>query len=405
MAEELSVWLDGEEIAVLDQPRWPSVRCRYTSRALDRWPANSPLISCSLPLVDRPQDATAFCAGLLPEGRALEVMAREANIPTNENLELLARYGRDIAGALTISTTPPEPRRYGLEPYDDAKLADAVRNLDYHPLGADDESELSLAGLQDKLLLVRTDDGWARPLRGRPSTHILKLDDRRFPGLVAAEADCLDLARAIGLTTIDVEITRVGDADCLIVSRFDRRESGEKIVRIHQEDVCQASGIDARDQRGRAKYERAGGPSLRALAELLDTYAVDQVAQLERLVAVVTFTVAIGNADAHGKNLALLHPTPGTIELAPVYDTVPTMLWPSLRTEAAMSVGGAISLPDVSRTDIIRETRNWPLASSRVEAVVTATAEGLLSAVKAGKVAEDSPVARLVWDRAARLVV
>jgi drug/metabolite transporter (DMT)-like permease len=58
---------------------------------------------------------------------------------------------------------------------------------------------------------------------------------------------------------------------------------------------------------------------------------------LERAV----FTVVIGDADAHGKNVSLLHPTPGRISLAPLYDTVPTALWPSLRPTAAMLVNVA----------------------------------------------------------------
>lgn len=82
----------------------------------------------------------------------------------------------------------------------------------------------------------------------------------------------------------------------------------QAVRRMHQEDLCQALAIDPRGQRGRAKYERAGGPSLRQAAELLDTYSPDPQAELDRLARIVAFTVLIGNADAHGKNLALLHP-------------------------------------------------------------------------------------------------
>ncbi|MEZ5261137.1 MAG: hypothetical protein R2755_05025 [Acidimicrobiales bacterium] len=35
--------------------------------------------------------------------------------------------------------------------------------------------------MQNKLLLIRDGGAWFRPTGGRPSTHILKVEDRRFP--------------------------------------------------------------------------------------------------------------------------------------------------------------------------------------------------------------------------------
>ncbi len=60
-------------------------------------------------------------------------------------------------------------RRFALEPYDDQSLGEEVGVLDENPLGIHDDSELSLAGLQHKLLLVKTQNGWARsgPSAGR----------------------------------------------------------------------------------------------------------------------------------------------------------------------------------------------------------------------------------------------
>lgn len=56
---------------------------------------------------------------------------------------------------------------------------------------------------------------------------------------------------------------------------------------------------------------------------------------MSRLLGAATFTVLIGNADAHGKNVALLHPSPDRVALAPLYDMVPTVFWPTLRKRAA----------------------------------------------------------------------
>lgn len=401
----LGVWMDGTHVADLEQPRWPQIRCRYTDEALRSAPLNSPFLSCSLPLGERPRDAAAFCRGLLPEGQALQALAARAGVAVNATFDLLARYGRDVAGALVIDADEPTDRRFGADPYTAQSLAEAVEELDDYPLGAHDDSELSLAGLQDKLLLVRLDDGsWARPLGGRPSTHILKLDDPRHPGLVEAESHCLELARAAGLTSVESELTEVGVSRCLIVSRFDREPVDGEVRRVHQEDLCQALGIDPDGGRGRAKYESGGGPSLRRAAELLDAYAVDPAAQLDRLVAIAVFTVAIGNADAHGKNLALLHPTPETIALAPLYDTVPTALWPNLRTDAAMAIGGQPSLADVTLADVLREVRSWPHPEGRARAAATSTVEKLLESIDRGAIPSDSPLATLVRERAPQLL-
>lgn len=405
-AEGLGVWLDETRIAELLPRKGGAIDVRYTEEALRSWPQNSPLISCSLPLGPRLQPGLAFCRGLLPEGNALRALAERAGLATNDTFGLLERYGRDVAGALVISREEPAERRFGVEEYSEQSLREAIEDLDEHPLGAHDDSELSLAGLQDKLLLVDLgEEGWGRPLHGRPSTHILKLDDRLRPGLVDAEAECLRMARAVGLTEVDVRLETRGESRCLIVSRFDRsvRPDGA-VTRIHQEDLCQATGVDPSDRRGRAKYERAGGPSLRQAAALLDSYAADVGAQLDRLVAIATFTVLTGNADAHGKNLAFLHPDPGRIELAPLYDTVPTVLWPKLRTEAAMSVGAQVSLPDVTLKDIIREGRAWRHPEDRVAAVATDTVEAMTAALEQGEIDTRSNLAKFVAQRARQLL-
>jgi hypothetical protein len=96
---------------------------------------------------------------------------------------------------------------------------------------------------------------------------------------------------------------------------------------------------------------------LKDAAGLLDRYAESPHRQLDRLLAVATFTVLIGNTDALGKNVALLHPTAETVELAPLYDTVPTVLWPKLRTSAAMSVNGRSELETITPEDLLDHTR------------------------------------------------
>ncbi len=405
MAERLGVWIDDLLVAELERRRAPEIRCHYSEEALGRWPLNSPLLSCSLPLDPASLSAAAFCAGLLPEGQALATLAANAGLSARDTFALLRRFGRDVAGALVISESAPEPRAFGVEPYTEESLAGAVAELDEFPLGAHEDSELSLAGLQDKLPLVRLEDGaWGRPLAGRPSTHILKRDDARFPGLVEAEAECLALARAASLTEVETEVITLGAERSLIVSRFDREERDGGVRRVHQEDLCQALAIDPAGAEGRVKYERAGGPSLRQLARLLETYAADPAEELDRLLAATTYTVLIGNADAHGKNWALLHPSAEEVRLAPLYDTVPTALWTKLRTEAAMAIGAQPMLADVGLADLLREARAWRHPVDRSEAVIEETVRTILTAIADGIIEPKGRVGKLVRSRGTKLL-
>jgi len=386
----LAAWLHGTRVAELKAASADGrgITLRYTPAAFDLVPGRAPLLSCSLPLDPRPLDATHFFAGLLPEGEALRSMADLAEVAAIDTFSLLARFGRDVAGAVVITDADVddlEPRSPHIEPYQPGELDDAIANLPTRPLDLHDDSELSLPGLQNKLLLVAVDGGWARPRNGHASTHILKADDLRHPGLVDAEATCLRLARAAGLTSVDATVETFADQRCLIVPRFDRTsgpDQGGAPARIHQEDLCQATASDLRANGGRGKYASAGGPDLEDAAELLDSYATDPTAQLTRLVQVVAFTVAIGNADAHGKNLAFLHPTPGQIELAPLYDTVPTVLWPNLRTAPAMPVGPRVcNIDEITGRDIMAAAKLWRVGPDRARAAIVDCADTVAAAL------------------------
>jgi serine/threonine-protein kinase HipA len=402
--EPLGVWLHETFVAELTPRRPWELHCRYSEQALASWRGLSPVLSCCLPLQSRRMNASVFAAGLLPEGQHRQALAGELKVAVNDVYSLLSRFGRDVAGALVIATEQPAARQPTVVPYTSATLEREVLELPQRPLAIHDDSELSIAGLQDKLLLVAlVDGGWGRPAHGYPSSHILKVNDPLRPGLVRAEAQCLALAREVGLSGVEAKILTIADQDCLLVSRFDREIQPDGTVRrIHQEDLCQALARNPEAARGRGKYQDAGGPSWKEAAGLLDRYAAKPQEQLERLLAAATFTVLIGNADAHGKNLALLHPTPETIELAPLYDTVPTVLWPKLRTRGAMSIDGRWELAEITAENLISEAAAWPLERERARLVVAATAEMTLDA--AARLEMGAPLARRVSRRARALL-
>ncbi len=97
----------------------------------------------------------------------------------------------------------------------------------------------------------------------------------------------------------------------------------------------------------------------------------------------MTFNVLIGNADAHGKNLALLHDPLGNVALAPLYDTVPTMLWPKLRPDSAMSVAGVSSLEQITVDDLATEAAGWQYPRDRAHQLATGVIERVAAAAEA----------------------
>ena len=404
----LQVSMHGEVIAHLHEKRRSGqVELTYTDLARERWPARTPVVSCSLPVTSSRRDATAFLGGLLPEGQARAALAAQRDLVASDTWGLLAAYGRDIAGALVISD--PDDDRAGRTPHavdygSEDELASAISALPDEPLGAQDDSELSLAGIQDKLLLVATagPTGWGRPVAGLPSTHILKPDPLTHPGVVVREAEALRIARRAGLTTIDPQLLDIGGRPCLLVNRYDRVVVDSAVRRIHQEDLLQAVGLDPSARHGRVKYQEHGGPGYRDAATILLERAPDPDAQLDALVGAMVFTVLIGNADAHAKNLSLLLDPPGTVRLAPLYDTVPTMLFPTLKVRCAMWVGGVYrSLEDVTRTELVREIAGrhaWKVPEDDARAVVDRWVHEI--AVHA----DDTPTGRYIACRAEQLL-
>lgn len=382
--KHLNVWLRGELVAQIDDQR--DLPLRYVGATLNE-KRGQPVLSCSLPVSNRPTKAKAFFDGVLPEGIFRSALASKANVVANDTFGLVAHYGRDILGAVVVDVADrSDDRTPGVVDLSKGELADEVANLPERPLGVYDDSELSIPGLQNKMLLVRTDTGWARPIHGTPSTHILKLDSQAHPGVVASEVDAMTLAKAVNLTTVGVQLETLASVACIIVERFDRiTDDHGQTERIHQEDICQALGYPPE-----RKYElpgrgggTGGGPEFADVAALLDRHALSPVDELDKLAQTAVFTALIGNNDAHGKNLALLHRDDSSVSLAPLYDTVPTTLFPKLKYEAAMTIGGAVDLADVTPKALRTEAKHWNFDPERMVEQGKVVAERMLTEVQA----------------------
>jgi len=266
-------------------------------------------------------------------------------------------------------------------PLSTEQVVQSLNDLPEHPLGADEEVRVSLGGLQAKLLLARTGTAWSRPAGGTPSTHIVKPDAANGPlqGLVVGEALVMRAAELAGVVTAHVELDNWGGRRVLIVERYDRRSVASEIVRLHQEDGCQALGADPTVD----KYQtiNVASPSYARLAGVLRDHAVDIDAQWARLGEAMTVSLAVGNLDAHARNHSfLIHD--GVVEFAPMYDVAPTVLFARSR-QLGLWVDGQALLSFVTRRHLVAEMHGWGMSGSAARDVVERTLSGLETALPA----------------------
>ncbi|MDE3192589.1 MAG: HipA domain-containing protein [Chloroflexota bacterium] len=379
---ELAVWLYGQRVALVTQARG-RMRLSYTEEALRTYALGTPLLSLALPL--RPEPYThglvrPFLEGLLPEGEPRQVLARGLRLVAGDTFALIEALGRDCAGALVIQSAeepaPPPATALTAEPLDEKELEDLVRDLRSAPLGVGGDVRVSLAGVQEKLLLTRMPDGrWGRPVAGTPSTHILKPEVDRFPKAVENEFFCMRLAHHLGLRVPSVEAATVGKRRVIIVERYDRLvEADGTVERIHQEDLCQATGTPPE-----RKYEQDGGPSLRRMAEMIA--AVAPLGSLEDFLRAVTVNVLVGNGDAHAKNYSLVHERNGRLRLSPTYDVLSTMFYEDQRLAAY--VDGVQRSDRVTGDRLLNEASRWGMSRSRAREIVEELFERYEGAVAA----------------------
>jgi serine/threonine-protein kinase HipA len=266
----------------------------------------------------------SWIRGLLPDDdTVLRRWASRFHVPATP-LELLATpVGEDCAGAVRFAKPEDSDRILAardavtwLTDEDVAQLLSELREDASAWLGSSFRGQFSLAGAQAKTALLHQDGQWGIPSGSLPTTHVLK---PAIPGLDDHDLNehlCLDAARRAGLPAVFTRIARFGDESAVVVERYDRVRVGDQIVRIHQEDLCQALSV-----RHPIKYQNEGGPTPRDVVALLRRVMPAAVAEDSvRLFAdALIWNWLIGGADAHAKNYSLMLAGP-VVRLAPLYD-------------------------------------------------------------------------------------
>lgn len=351
-------------------------------------------VSLSLPLAKTSHPDAAirpFLQGLLPDNPAvIEAWGKRFQVSPRNPFDIIRQVGEDCAGALQFIR--PERlelilsgRLDSLAELSEEALARRMSDLQTQSraIAVPIDGRFSLAGAQTKDALHFKDGRWHVPAGRIPSTHILKPQLEDFEEHALNEHFCLHLAAAIGLSAAESRILEVAGGNVLCVKRYDRvlNPARHEIVRVHQEDTCQATG-----RYPHQKYQPDGGASAAEIVSLLDRFADDPRDDIDRFVMALALHWVIAGTDAHSKNYSLLHGPGSFLRLAPLYDVASFLPYrkdpKSSHLKLAMKIGGTYRLHQIAAA----QWRKWALEANlspeRVVVLVTTLIERLAAALE-----------------------
>lgn len=384
----LDVWLYGLHVATV-KPARTGVDLTWNDEAVARWGLGSRTVSQLLPIgvADKatPLRARVWLEGLLPEGGARSRLAIDSRIDPDDTLAFLSVYGKDTAGGLVFvdEGSPDASTIRHYEPVDDEAVAVMLHHAESRSAAADRSglTSSSLAGMEPKIALARTPDGWARPLDGAPSTHIIKMsrpEGSATADLIDTEAASLHLARDVGLGSVEADVVHFAGTRALAVSRYDRVVRDDRTDRVHQEDLAQALGINTTDPDRKFQRGERAMPSYRHAARVLE----DGQSSPDRLLALAAFTVIVGNTDGHAKNHSFLRlPDDGRVELAPAYDISMHEHTNVSSGTLALKIAGESAIARITADDLVAEGQSWGMAPRRATRVVAEIVEAVRAAL------------------------
>lgn len=321
---------------------------RYTLTYTPEWVATGFPLSPSIPF-GKPEDGAVrrYLQNLLPEGQWLDDLAANYHLSKQNVFGLVRAMGSDVTGGvlfLPLGMSPPRNPRFREVPKSEMRQRIAARAN--QPIWEwDGQLRLSVAGLQEKLPILRLPDGkMGLGDESLCSTHILKMSQKTDMHLVLNEYICMTLARDVGLPVAPVKLLRF-DEPVLEVQRFDRELKDNVVKRNHIIDGCQLLDLPPE-----YKYERnlGSGPDVRDIREgaslprlfgATETAEIPAVARL-RLLQWSLFQLLIQNPDAHGKNISFFVGRRG-LTVAPAYDLLNIAIYKdrNFDRELAMAVG------------------------------------------------------------------
>ena len=408
-SRHLAVLLYGQHVADLEQIQGGQHLLHYREA-----PGTTP-ISLTMPLTGgtfRQHIVDPFLEGLLPEREAArEAMSREFDVSARNPFALLSNMGLDCAGAVQFCAEDEVPdvlaRKGALEPLTGADIEARLAELRTNPSATwlAPRERWSLAGAQAKFALRLEENTWHEATGAEPTTHIFKPGVDGFRSQALNEHISLQTARRAGLSAASSRFERFGDESALIVERYDRRrDSDGALLRLHQEDLCQATSTYPGD-----KYESNDGPRAVDIIDLLRAHSTSRFRQrnLDAFVDALAFNVLVQAPDAHAKNYSILL-VENAVRLAPLYDIASGAPYDStdqngLRT-SAMAIGGRREFAQIDLRRWARFAHEARLNPDEVTDRVVSLAERIPDAMAAAFTAEEQDANHEVGALRARML-
>lgn len=326
----LNVSMNGFHVGDLTKDRSGALSFMYVSEWLET-PGARP-ISLSLPLQHKIYTGNVvynYFDNLLPDNKQIRdrIQAR-FKVSTSHPFDLLAAIGMDCVGAIQIvpqDEPPGDIHQIEGVPLDVSQISQLLNNYRTAPLGMTNEDNedfrISIAGAQEKTALLLKEDVWHRPKGTTPTTHIFKLPIGKIEhsGMDLSKSCenewlCLKIAEAFGLPVCHADVDIFDGAKVLIVERFDRRIDDNWIMRLPQEDMCQALGISPN-----IKYENDGGPGIESIMQfLLQSRESKHDRELFFKSQILFWLLAA--IDGHAKNFSIFIEPFGRFRMTPLYD-------------------------------------------------------------------------------------
>lgn len=355
MTNQLTALLDGREVGTV---HYKDSRLSFTYSETWRDDPNAYPLSLAMPLGSATHGHArieAFLWGLLPDNdRVLQNWGKRFQVSPKNVFRLITHVGEDCAGAVQfvtperLNTLIAEPAAREVQWLTEDDVAERLRTLraDHSAWRiASDTGQFSLAGAQPKTALLFERRRWGVPSGRIPTTHILKPPTGEWDGHAENEHFSLQLARSLDLIVPNSSVLRFQDEIAILVERYDRARAGNRWVRIHQEDMCQALGLHPT-----RKYENDGGPGVRRIVELLREQSSNPDEDVPSFLDAIAFNWLIAGTDAHAKNYSLLLGQNGVVRLAPLYDLASILPYHGVdvsKVKLAMKVGGEYRLRDI----------------------------------------------------------
>lgn len=345
MAESLAVLLYGQVVGWLERTERGALP---TFRYDDAYVATGSIpLSLRLPLAPTTypaQRVEPYLRGLLPENReTLRRWADRLSVAADDIFAILAEMGWECPGAVQFCRSEDVEellsRDGEYKPVDDTHIAERLRALADAPASwTMPEEHWSLGGQQEKFALMSRDGQWHEAHGSAATTHIVKPGIRILLHQALVEHLTMEAASDLGVDVAASRIVQFDDQWVLVVERFDRIIGGDgSVVRVHQEDFCQALG-----RLPEVKYESRGGPRLTDMAGVIRKWSSQREDDSMALADFAAINLVAGAPDGHSKNLSLLLAHDGQCRIAPLYDLATGLSYDrgSIERSVALSIGG-----------------------------------------------------------------